>query len=103
MELELYKLPMPNQYNEGHFCLGNVEVDIRLPEWKRVNQLRNNILNSNWNDDLLPDFSGMPFPNLVEWDAQTRENPSLHTAVAYKPFIYPSYRAMIEFLTGGQG
>ena len=100
-ELELFKLPMPNQYVEGQFCLGNVEVDVRLPEWKRGNQLRNNVLNSNWNDDLMPDFTGMPYTGLVDWDAKTRDTPSIHVEATYKPFVYPTYRTMVEFMTSG--
>lgn len=103
MDLELFHLPVPNQYPEGHFCLGNVEVDVRLPEWKRVNVLRNNILGSNWNTDLMPAFTGLPFANLIEWDTQSKDNPNLWTVIPFRPYVYPTYRKMMEHIVDTQG
>jgi hypothetical protein len=102
-DMELSWLPCPNQYPEGHFCLGNLSTDISWPDWKRVNVLRNDVLSSNWNTDLLPDLSGLPFSSIPEWAEQSARQPELWKGLPYRPYLYPTYRKMCDYLmTGGR-
>jgi len=101
-DLELFWLPTPNQYPEGHFCLGNLSTDISWPDWKRVNVLRNEVIASNWNNDLHPNLTGFPFSSIPEWADQSSRNPELWRDIPYRPYPYTTYRKMCDYLIGGK-
>jgi hypothetical protein len=103
MDLDLFWLPCPNQYPEGHFCLGNLSTDISWPDWRRVNVLRNDVLSSNWNTDLIPNLSGFPFSSIPEWAEQSSRKPELWKELPFKPYVHPTYRKMCDYLMGVGG
>ena len=75
LETELFRLPMPNQYNngDGPFCTGNIVADIALSIEARVEKIMTDLLSSAWNVDLPPDYSGVGIENMEDWSKKSED------------------------------
>ena len=96
---ELYVLPMPNQYDNGHgaVCVGNLTSDCETVLPERIDSLFSQILASFWNFDLMPDLGdeNAPFHTLEEWAQQSALDPEFHTKVLFRKHARMTFDGML--------
>lgn len=97
----LYCLPMPNlyEYGNGAVCLGNLSLDEpQEPPGLRVASLIQQVLDSAWNTDLMPNFEGMAIDSLEAWARASASDPEFHRKLELKPHVRTDLRGMLAFL-----
>lgn len=99
---KLYRLPMPNLYEDGNgaICTGNIQLhQQKATAAEKVGGLIHQILESGWNDDLMPDFEGLGIDGLEDWAQKSTDDPEFHRAIDFKAHNAGTLGAMLENLT----
>lgn len=95
LETELFKLPMPNQYDNGSFCTGNVVADIALSVENRVEKIMTDLLSSTWNFDLPPNYVNTGIDGIVDWSKKS-EDPEFHKKLTLHTHIVRTAGEMLR-------
>lgn len=86
-ETKLYRLPMPNLYEEGNgaICTGNLNIqETEAPVALRIGDLVRQVLESAWNTDLMPEFEGLGIEGLEDWAKKSALDPEFHEKIAFR-------------------
>jgi len=100
----LYVLPMPNIHGGGHgeVCVGNLELPEALPVAVRAERIVTAILESLWNNDLLPDYEPLKLEGLRDWAARSAQDPRFGLTLEYQPHRGKDLAGLLEVLMGEQ-
>lgn len=99
---KLSRLPMPNLYEDGNgtVCTGNIQIpEHEATAAERIGNLIRQILESIWNDDLMPDFEGLGIDGLEDWARQSASDPEFHGRIAFRAHAAGTVGGLLEDLT----
>lgn len=99
---KVYRLPVPNLYEDGHgaICTGSIQIDEHgATGAEKVDRLIRQILESAWNDDLLPDYGGLGIDGLEDWAVKSAADPELHEKIAFRAHNAGTVGGLLEDLT----
>jgi hypothetical protein len=102
-QTKLYKLLMPNQYDYGGgaICTGDLILPEGLTLPQRVAGIAALILESSWNQDLMPEFTDSGIESLDDWAQRSTGDPDFHKQIRFPEHTYPTVGRMLDNLTGG--
>jgi hypothetical protein len=102
LEDHVFILPMPNIYEDGNggVCLGNLVVPEEALPQERTAQLIDTVLNSLWNDDLMPDFEPLGLKGLGEWAERSAADPQFGLSLDYRRHRNKTLAGLIERIMG---
>lgn len=98
---KLFRLPMPNLYEDGNgaVCTGNIQLhEHGATPAEKVGRLIQQILESAWNDDLMPDFEGLGIDGLEDWARKSAADPEFHAKIFYKAHVAGTVGGLLEDL-----
>lgn len=99
---KLFRLPMPNLYEDGNgaVCTGNIQLhENGATAAEKVSHLIRQILDSAWNDDLMPDFEGLGIDSLEGWAAKSAADPEFHQRIAFRAHSAGTVGGLLEEMT----
>jgi hypothetical protein len=99
-QTKLYILPMGNQYQNGsgHFCIGTLNLDAKLPIDEQVERLMEYLLASVWNQDLKPVYDNTGINSLEDWAEKSKADPKFYEKIDYRPHGFRDFRSLTHHL-----
>ena len=102
MDDQIYELPMPNQYVDGRFCLGNFTLRTSTARNTKALKTIERALTAAWNTDLRPSFENVGVESLLDWHAKT-DKETFGETLTYKPHEYATFAGLVKhILVGGR-
>lgn len=106
MALPLSAVPLPNIYQGGNFCLGELKLDSSQAFHEKTNRIVQYIDESTWNNDLWPQLGKADAPHLLpnifslrHWAEQTQEQGQAFWRTLRLQSLNHTFEQMIKELT----
>ncbi|MCK6499231.1 MAG: hypothetical protein L6Q38_07095 [Nitrospira sp.] len=99
---KLFRLPMPNLYEDGNgaVCTGSIQLhEHEATAAEKVSHLIRQVMESAWNEDLMPDFKGLGIDGLEDWASKSSADPEFHAKIAYRTHNAGTVGGLLEELT----
>lgn len=99
-DTRLFILPTPNQHDagSGHFCLGSLSMDAKMPASEQIERMMEYLLSSVWNQDLKPRLDGVGITGIPDWAAKSAADPEFWRKIAYRPHGFGSFSGLLGVL-----
>lgn len=94
METKLYYVPLPNQYNDGRMCFGQLEIPSESSIDDKAATVQAWLFESIWNADLMPYFAQTEIRDLTGW-AAAPDAATVQRNIFFRE-LYPTFDALIK-------